>query len=236
MRLLFASACLLSLAACGDNEAVPVLPPERDPVAIQALNDQILTDPDLSIHNEANAALTSSTDHSIPPIVATREAIAEAQAEADELLGGVGRMEPLPEAVEEGRPVSVAARIALTGFAREHPFLARCASGMGYTARWAAEWDAALPIYPRANVREAAGNTLGGCDIRAVSFLTPVARDEVAGFYLSRARREGLQTQLRAAGPDLRIELSGQGVIAHLLLASNAHGITRVDMAVQRSR
>ncbi|WP_379547450.1 hypothetical protein ACFCW2_00850 [Qipengyuania sp. DSG2-2] len=221
------------LAGCGDSGEGAFLPPERDPIAVQAVNDQIMTDPDLSARNEANAALTTSTDHSIPPVVGTREAISSAQQEALELIKGTGAIPALPDDIEEGDALNVEAGIGLQGMAALTPEFAPCAGGLGYTARWAAEWPAIMPIYPRANLRESAGNTAGGCALRSASLLTPVAYKDVAAFYLEKARTEGLRASIRQLGPAYVVSAAGRGVEARVYIAPTAYGQTRLDIVLQ---
>ncbi len=220
------------LAGCGDGGEAEFLPPERDPVAVQAVNDQIMTDPDLSSRNEANAALTSSTDNTTPPVVGTREAIDAARMQAVELLG-----DTVPElgkvaAAEADETIPPSAAIGLQDMAALTQTYRPCAAGMGYTANWAVNWSSALPIYPLSNLREGAGNTSGGCSLRAVSVITPVARDEVSAFYSAKARKEGMVVSIEAIGPAHRITAQGRGIDARIYLVSTPYGQTRIDMVV----
>ena len=73
------------------------------------------------------------------------------------------------------------------------------AAGMGLKFQeqlqaWAAKLPAAFPVYPRGNTQEAAGTDEGQCALRVVSFLTPVALEEVLAFYYTRARAAGRLT------------------------------------------
>lgn len=166
----------------------------------QALGDQIMTDPDLSQQNEASAALTGGTDHSLPPVVATREAIEAARLEATELVGGSARLRPLgpPRMAHDALPE--AARFSVIELARLTDGSGTCADRSSFSAAWAARMPAALPIYPRGNTIEATGSDEGGCTLRAVRFLTPVAGADVLAFYAARAREAGLGTDYSRAG------------------------------------
>jgi hypothetical protein len=68
---------------------------------------------------------------------------------------------------------------------------ADCASSVQYSAAWAARLPAAFPVYPRGNTLEAAGTDQGECALRIVSFVTPVALNEVLAFYATRAQSNG---------------------------------------------
>ena len=232
IRIVSSLAMAALLAGCGDGGEGAFLPPERDPVAVQAVNDQIMTDPDLSSRNEANAALTSSTENTTPPVVGTREAIDAARMKAVELLG-----DTVPElgkvaAAEADESIPPSAAIGLQDMAALTEAYRPCAAGMGYTAKWAVTWPALLPIYPLANLREGAGNTSGGCSLRAVSVITPVSRDEVSAFYTAKARKEGMDVAIAAIGPAHRITARGRGIDARIYLASTPYGQTRVDMII----
>lgn len=197
------------LAACSDEPEEPGIVPERDPVATQALNDQIMVDPDLSQQNEANAALSGNGDHSLPPVVATREAIEGAKLEAADLVGGTANLRRLsdPQAAE---PLPEAALYSVTELAKLTKGAAGCAEKASFTAGWAAKMPAALPIYPRGNTIEAAGSDSGGCKLRAVRFLTPVARADVLAFYAASARKTGLTSAYSRAG-DIEALEGGKG-------------------------
>lgn len=232
-RIAFLAALAAVLPGCGNSVQDEVLPPERDPVAVQAINDQIMTDPDLSARNEANAALTSSTDNSIPPVVGTRDAISAARSEALELVDGVGVFETLPDDIASAEPLPASAGIGLQGMASLTKSFEPCVAGMGYTARWAVEWPEIVPLYPRSNLREAAGNTRGDCRLRAASLLTPVPYDDVAAFYLAKAKAEGLRTAIVQAGSVYVVSAAGRGVGARIYIAPTAYGQTRIDLVLQ---
>ena len=108
-----------------------------------------------------------------------------------------------------------------------------CAGGLGYTARWAAKWPAILPLYPRANLREAAGNTRGKCSLRAASLLTPVPYEDAAAFYLAKARSEGLRASIKQLGPVYLVAAAGRGIEARVYIAPTAYGQTRIDIVIE---
>ncbi|NNC59082.1 MAG: hypothetical protein HKO05_03715 [Erythrobacter sp.] len=166
--------------------------PERDPATIQALGDQIMVDPDLARQNEANAALTGGSDHSIPPVVATREEIADARLEAADLAGGSRNLVALgkPRAVET--PLAENVRYSVLELAKVTSAPSACVEAASFSARWAGRMPESFPIYPRGNTIEAAGSDDGRCALRAVRFLTPVDGRAVLTFYAAKARKAGL--------------------------------------------
>lgn len=78
---------MLLLGACGDA-APPPSPEGRDPAIVRALNDPLMTDPDLSSRNEGAAAITVTTDSGLPVMPDRPEELAAARAEAALLAGG----------------------------------------------------------------------------------------------------------------------------------------------------
>lgn len=188
------------LAACSAEPAVPPPVAERDPAVVQALGDQIMVDPDLSQQNEANAALTGGTDHSLPPVVATREAIEAAKLEAADLVGGVTRLLPPDGPMAEGEPLPEPALYSVAELAKLTPGAARCADAATFTAVWAAKVPQQFPIYPRGNTIEAAGTDAERCALRAVRYLTPVEVADVTAFYAARARQFGFATSYAKRG------------------------------------
>jgi len=182
----------LILAACSGEPDAPPVVPERDPAAVQALGDQIMVDPDLAQQNEANAALTGGTDHSIPPIIKTRDAIGAAKQEAADLIGGTSNLPDLPEPEMVEKPLPEAARYSVLELAKLSEGLDDCADQSGYTAKWASRMPDLLPVYPRGNTLEAAGTDSGECNLRAVRYLTPVTVSDVTRFYMARVRKAGL--------------------------------------------
>lgn len=190
-----ALASILVLGACSQSDTQGAPDGERDPAAEQALNDPLMTDPDLAGQNEGNAALSAGTDRSLPPENTTPEAIASARSEAAALVGGADALKPAPRAkkvegdIPESAALTSAARAAIT------PGGANCAEQVRYSASWAAKLPAAFPVYPRGSTQEAAGTDRGECALRVVNFLTAVPLDDVLAFYHTRAKASGYSAE-----------------------------------------
>lgn len=230
MQRLALLVCCTLLAACsGEAEEQPIVP-ERDPATVQALGDQIMVDPDLAQQNEANAALTGGTDHSIPPIVNTREAIADAQQEAADLVGGTSNFATLGEPAISSDPIPESARYSVAELARLTDGLAPCADPASITASWAARLPKAFPIYPRGNTIDAAGHDGAKCSLRAVRFLTPVPREDVLRFYATRARTAGLAAKYTRHGEFDRLEGKKGGVAYSVTIRQRSSGISEVGL------
>lgn len=222
----------LLLAACTAEEA-PAPPPERDPASEQALNDQIMIDPDLANQNEANAALTVSSDHSLPLIVATDAEVAAARAEAAALTSGAQTLVSAPtvRALDDGDRGEI---VTLQERAAALPGASRCLRAATRSAAWAARLPGDFPVYPRGATQAVIGTDADRCALRGVRFVTPVALGEVLAFYAARARQRGFAFEHAAGGG--RHRLSGRkGAAVFLLdLGSTEDGLTEADLVTAR--
>ncbi|MXO89749.1 hypothetical protein [Pontixanthobacter aquaemixtae] len=185
---------LLAIAACSDG-ANDGQGGEPDPATEQALNDQIMVDPDLANQNEGNAALTGGTDQSIPPENMTPAAIQDARDQAFALVGGSDGLKDLPEAQNVEGNRTEAEMLTATTRAAAFAGNTNCVENAKYSASWAANLPTVFPVYPRGSTKEAAGTNMGGCSLRTVTFLSPVPLEEVLAFYFSRATTAGYSTQ-----------------------------------------
>jgi hypothetical protein len=128
-------ACVLWLTACSGEEDAKDKP--RDPVVSAALDDPLMTDPDLTGQNRGNAALDGGLpDGAMPAFKRSPEEVAAAKTEAERLLG-----QPIPAAPD---PASSAAASRLTGaatmqaIAKASGLGGDCAGKLEYSAVWAA--------------------------------------------------------------------------------------------------
>ncbi len=229
-RLIACVAPLALLAACGDKTEDEANGNAMDPASEQALNDELATDPDMAGRNEANAALSSSGNAAVPDIDKSPRAIEAARSRAAELVGGSGEFArvPAPKAIGANGPDSeamiAAARAAVA------PGGVNCAQSVQYSSAWAAKLPPAFPVYPRANTQEAAGTDEGDCALRIVSFVTPVALDDVLAFYATRAKGAGYGIDhATKSGDDI---LSGtKGRSAYVVYGRRLPaGVTQIDL------
>lgn len=223
-------ALAVALAGCSSEDAPEPAAP-RDPQVAQALNDPLMTDPDLSARNEGAAALTVDSDFSLPVIPATPEEIARAKAEADAVAGGSSALIPPAEPETTGVPLApdagAADRLAaLLGGGTA------CREALASSAIWAARLPAAMPIYPRAHTIDAAGSNARDCRVRTVRFTTPVPRADVMAFYVARAKTIGGNgPPLMRAGEDWRLR-GASGGLAYDVFARPAGDHTLVRLTV----
>lgn len=195
----------------------------------QALNDPLMTDPDLSANNEAAAALTVRVDGPLPVLPATPEEIAAARAEAAMLVGGADKLRAPPAASGKVAP------LAEPHDPSDHLAVLRgktaCFAALSNSAIWAARLPTALPVYPRGATQAATGGEGNGCRVMAVVFTTPVSPADVLAFYWHQANGAGLAPRrLQAGGQDV---LQGQGAgTAFDLRIRTAGDQTMVELAV----
>lgn len=230
-RLFLTSALapLFVLGACSGGAEEDVAG-EMDPAAEQALNDQIMVDPDLANQNEANAALTGGTDQSIPPENMTPEAISAAREAAFALVGGSDGFKDLPAPAQLGQTIPESSTLTAAARAAASPGGANCAEKAEYSAAWAAKLPADFPVYPRGTTKEAAGTDVGECSLRVVNYLTPVPLDEVLKFYHSRALSAGYSSEhVTYDGDNIVSGMKGSGsyVVYGRSLPS---GLTEIDL------
>lgn len=225
-------AGLALLAGCGGAVDEAAAPAPVDAAISDALFDPIMTDPDLASQNQAHAAVAvgGPASSALPPIDRSDAAIDAARDEAAGLLSGATQSMPAASAGDLGilrgamtsAQVASAAGVASTG----------CVQSLTYTARWTAMLPAALQVYPRAAVEEAAGTDAPGCGLRVVHFKTPVALDDVMAFHSARLRAAGYPVEHCAQGGDhmLRGRKGASGYA--LYLRKDADGLTAGDIVV----
>lgn len=228
-----AAAFLLSamLAACSGAPGDRAMgdPFASDPLVAAALHDPLMSDPDLSARNEANAVLGFAADTALPLIPASPEA-AQAAREAGRLeLLAEGGMPPLPAPV----PARIAlpapgdsAREGLAALGSPDACIAALEEGFG--------WSAGLPqvaaIMPHGMVVQAGGSARAGCGLRVIRYQTAAPPEDVLQYHYVRAGRAGLDPQRHVGEGD---SITGRGPSGEALLAivhKAASGLTAVDL------
>jgi len=175
--VLFASA--FALAACGSGSNANLAEMDNallgngaDPALTSALEDQILTDPNLSQQSNANAVR--------PP---------ERPAQAQYPAGSTQVRRTAGGSVPGGRAAD-----ALPSGA--------CGGNLNYGPEWARRLPAEFPAYPGGRVTEAAGTDRGECRVRVVTFTTADPHNRVLEHYRSLAARAGFSAEHQVRGAD----------------------------------
>ena len=219
---------LALLAGCDDKKKVEADGTGDDPAMSGALGDQIMVDPELSGQNGAGVSAESNSVE-LPPEQRSPEAIAAAKQEAAKKAGGKLQSAPEPKTGSTASLVentATAAQVAASSQAASTD----CASRVEYSMNWATKLPAALAVYPRGAVQEAAGTEKDGCALRVVSFVTPVETSDVVDYYYTQVRKAGYAAQYRLDGGD-HVLGGNKGKSAYIIYARKLdNGLTEVDL------
>jgi hypothetical protein len=207
----------LALVACGkrdetrnldtlDNELVDAgagAPNTSDPAMTSALHDQIMVDPTLAQHANADSVRPPAEPYSggVPPV-----GIAQPPGGAAGTAGTATSqtIKPAPAPSSKNCPNCQAARDSLTLGAlasrQKDKRTSSCAGAMRYSASWADSLPADVPLYPGARVVEAAGANTAACHLRAVSFSTNASLKTVIDWYYTRVTNAGFSAEHQSDG------------------------------------
>ncbi len=200
----------LSLTACGgepDNDAELAELDDNltDPAMNDALSDQILVDPELAGQANSNALRGAREGANGAMPAGTPSGSAEAGRAAALAQIGKGKMMSAPKPRQmtsddecsgcggDAQPMTLGAKAEAQG---------SCNAQVSYDMGWAERMPAAFPVFPRANLKEAAGVDGGKCDLRVVSFTTPVDMKSVVNFYYTKAKRSGYSAEYLLRGDE----------------------------------
>jgi len=242
------SVCILSLAlalaACGKSDKegeLAALDAEltnnaADPALKGALNDPILVDPQLV--GQANRDAVRPADRPANGALPVLSGDAgKAQAQAVRQAGGKLLSAPAPSTGE-----AMASTVTLGAVAREQATArggnANCVKALNYGMEWAQRLPDGFPVYPGAQLMEAAGAQANGCTLRAVSFVTPVPRQGVMDYYYTLARRAGYDGEHKIMGGDhvLGGTRASDGAAYFILFTDAPGGRTSVDIIADNGR
>lgn len=211
LSLVSGAALLALLAGCGKESPAPA---PSGTAAAGPLGAQIAVDPGLL--GESAAA---SDAPRLPADQRSPAAIEAARKDAVKLAGGTIEAAPAPSA-EDSAPLA-------KSVAMINP---DCADKARHAPQWANALPDALPVYPRAAVQDAAGTDEGGCRLRVVNFITPVAPGDVVNFYYTHARKAGYDAQHRLDGKDHVLGGAKERAAYVLYIRTLANGLTEVDL------
>ncbi len=227
---------VLLLAACSkqpssqqdldslDEELTASVGNQRDPALTTALRDQIMVDPALTQTANTNVVRPPSRPDplSVPPDLPAR---ADGVTAAD--------LKPTPLAKPDCPQCRKADGALTLGelAARQSRDGSACAQRVSYSAVWSTRLPAAVPLYPDAQVREAAGND--ACGLRVVSFTSGAPVGRILDWYNARVTRAGYSAEHQAAGA--RHVLGGtRGDAAYVVyVTANPAGGSAVDLLVR---
>lgn len=227
-------------AANGNGDDAALLDDANDPAMKGALEEQILVDPDLTDQSNQNAVLGKGDDGALPSASVPSNSAAVGKAAADKEFAGKKMLSaPKPKTVsaEECTDCSQGATLGAKAEMQQRG-KGTCDAKLTYAMSWAAKMPSEFRVYPRANVKEAAGVDGGLCDIRVVNFTTPVALKNVVDYYYTKARRGGYSAeyQLRDGEHVLGGTNDADDGAYVIFMRNMANGGTEVDIVANNGR
>lgn len=243
LMLAGAAVCMsLLLAACQGRQAEVAAEGDAatgsDPAVNGALGTPIMVDRDLAGQSNANAATSGArpVDGGVPTVQGGGT-VTEATGDARRIAGG--NLMRAPDAVawadtcdsncDATRPAT------LGGLARQQGGEA-CAADIQYGAGWAQRLPAAFPVYPRAELVEAAGVMNGRCNVRVVNFRSRAGMQAVLDFYYTQARRAGYDAEHVVRGEDHLLGGTRGDLAYVVMLRPMAGGLVDVDLIASGGR
>lgn len=226
---------LLALSACGAGKGAddPAPPLENgaatanDPALRAALREPIMVDPMLAGRANADAIRPPVEPYSanIPP-----DGIADTgkPPETDRLQSAPSAKGACPQCAAARRALTLGALAEVQG-----PPFSRCAEAVSYSAGWANRLPAAVPLYPKANLSEAAGADGPACTLRIVSFRTNAKPQRLLDWYYTKTRIAGFSAQHHANSDEHALAgTRADGGAFLLLVRPNANGGSEADLVV----
>jgi len=165
----------------------------HDPALLAALHDQIMIDPALTQSANTNVVRPPSRPDplSIPAIPLRPDHVTAAD------------LKPVPAASGDCPECrTIVGALTLGEIARRRspagPGGDGCTQPVSYSAGWANRLSIDVPLYPAAQVEEAAGND--ACGLRIVRFASAAPAERILGWYMARVTRAGYSAEHQAAG------------------------------------
>jgi hypothetical protein len=205
--ILLVGGCGGSKSAQSEADSIETNGSQTDPAISSALGDQIMVDP----------ALTQQRDGDARP--------GTGQSPIPSTLPGAG--------AAEGQTLGEAAQAQAAGRAATS---AACYRNLQYSAGWAQRLPAALPAYPDAQLREAAGNSSGGCNVRIASFATSAEIGQVTNFYAAAGRKGGYAVETTAEGTGRAVGGDKGPDAFYATLRPRVGGGTEIDIVTNHGR
>ncbi|MEG3176256.1 hypothetical protein U1872_08455 [Sphingomonas sp. RB3P16] len=252
LRLMTALILPLALVACGkraddrnldtlDNELVDAgagSSNASDPAMTAALHDQIMVDPALAQHSNADTVRPPAEPYSggVPPVTIAQTPGSTASADGSAGTATSQTIKAAPAPASKDCPSCKTARESLTLGAlakrQSDRRTSNCAGALRYSADWATRLPADVPLYPGARVVEAAGANSADCRLRAVSFATGAPLKTVIDWYYTRVTNGGFSAERQSDGAEhtlggTRARDNGAYV---LFLTARRDGGTDVDL------
>ena len=193
----------------------------------QALNQQIMIDPDLAAYNEANAALSGGIDHTFPAIDNSKATVARALEKASRDIGQSLDVDLLPQA-DAAEAISGMDVLTAHGMATALGIPGDCAKNAEYSIAWAAKLGSKLRPFPLANTLQSAGNSRGSCGFRWAQLISPVEAQLIAAYYWTLADKANFTPGYSASEEELRISWADADTRSVVLVRPRGNGLSDV--------
>jgi hypothetical protein len=203
-----------------------------DPLLARAVNDPIMTDPQLSQQSNADAVRPPPQPYSAPLPATTIARMPEPGAEP--LMSAPAPAASCPQCKVADQSLTLGALAE----AQRDRRTKGCASALSYSATWASRLPADLPLHPNARVIEAAGSTGRGCALRVVSFVVQQPVGRMVDWYYTRASRAGYSAEHQADATQhvLGGTRARDGGAYVVFLESRGEGTTAIDLVANNGR
>ncbi|MEP0392114.1 MAG: hypothetical protein ABJ205_05630 [Erythrobacter sp.] len=223
---------LSALTACSETQgeqpyASAVL--AQDPIMARALNDPLMTDPDLASRNQSNAVIAFHDSHPLPPLEANEDAASRAREAARlELLSG-GQVESLPLPIESSDAASLGKFTRADDIIKAVGSRDDCIESMNDGLLWSTQMPETSAVMPHGMVQQAAGADTERCVVRVVRYHTPVSVNDALEYHFTKATREGFVVEhINAPEAQLRGEWRDENLAVHG--REGPRGLTEIDV------
>jgi hypothetical protein len=234
--LALALLATLALGACGKEKGNSLDAIDRelagdagngaasDPALTSALGDQIMVDPALAQQSGEHSARgpVGPAQTPVPPSAPTSPTPEPGLMRA-----------PAPRPARGAGTTTLGELADLQASRGGNP---ACMPNVRFSASWAARLPEAMPIFPQAEVLEAAGNDASGCALRLVTFRTGAPVQQVLDWYYTRARRAGFSAEHQLDGGEhILAGTKTQGEAAYYIVVRRAGNATEADLIVSNA-
>jgi hypothetical protein len=218
---LSAFTAVFALAACGQGSVANdgAAANDADPALTAALEDQILSDQNLTSQANRNNVR--------PPELPTRAEYPRVQTASAEAPRPGSAAGPRAAAAPSAPAPAASCGAAPTGAPPQ----------FSYGMEWAQRLPAAFPPYPGGRVTEAAGQDSGPCRVRVVTFRTSDGFQRIVDWYRERAVAAGYSAEHQPRGRDHVLGGVNQGTSgAYYLIVTPVDGGSEVALIVNNGR
>ena len=211
----------------------------NDPAVKGALEDQIMVDPALA--GRSNRTAASAGNRPVEGGVPSARGGGSPAEAAAAVRGSIGQLmrTPAPGRFEDTCTSNcdrAAARPATLGGLARQQAGEGCANDIQYGLAWVQRLPAAFPLYPRAEVKEAAGIANTRCNIRIVNFQSRAGMQAVLDYYYTMARRNGYDAEHLLRGDDHYLG-GTKGDLAYVVMVRQLPGgVVDVDLVASGGR